>query len=55
MLAQNVTLSNKQEGKIQIWNKILILISGNRPLGTGPRLALIQFVICIYLSMHCLE
>lgn len=30
MLAQNVTLSNKQEGKIQIWNKILILISANR-------------------------
>ena len=31
MLAQNVTLSNKQEGKIQIWNKILILIGANRP------------------------
>ena len=25
MLAQNFTLSNKQEGKIQKWTKILIL------------------------------
>ena len=39
MIAQNVTLSNKQEGKIQKWTKILILVSANRPFRNGLQLA----------------
>ena len=39
MIAQNVTLSNKQEGKIQKWTKILILVSANRPFRNWLQLA----------------
>ena len=39
MIAQNFTLSNKQEGKIQKWTKILILVSANRPFRNWLQLA----------------
>ena len=39
MIAQNVTLSNKQEGKIQKWTKILVLVGANRPFRNCLQLA----------------
>ena len=39
MIAQNVTLSNKQEGKIQKWTKILVLVSATRPFRNWLQLA----------------
>ena len=61
MIAQNVTLSNKQEGKIQKWTKILILVSANRPfrnwlqLATVPERPISINPICnLYLPFYAL-
>ena len=53
MLAKNVTLSNKQEGKTQIWNKILILISANRRFWNRSSIS-INPICNLYLPFYAL-